>query len=202
MTQTTSRRPSQARNRLVEAASQLFYREGINRVGVERIIETAGVARMTFYRHFPSKTDLIETVLEERAEQLWNWLIGQTNASTTDPYERLLTIFDKLESHLSAPGFRGCAALNFASDVADTAPRVTAIAREHKEKVRQYLRDNARAAGIADPECIANALMLLINGALSLGQLHDSTEPARHAKKAAMILLTDSASDPARQGAA
>jgi AcrR family transcriptional regulator len=196
------RRPSQARDRLVEAALQLFYQEGINRVGVEQIIKTAGVARMTFYRHFPSKTDLIEAVLQERSEQLWDWLVGETSASTSDPYERLLTIFDKLESYLSAPGFRGCIALNFASDMADTAPGVTEIARQHKEAVRQYVEENARAAGMDDPEGLSHSLMLLMNGALSLGQIQKSAEPARRARQAATTLLASAAPSQARQGVA
>lgn len=202
MTNATHRRRSPARDRLVEAASQLFYQEGLNRVGVERIIETAGVARMTFYRHFPSKTDLVETVLEERSKRISEWLIEETNASVADPYQRLLVMFDKLENRLAVPGFRGCAALNFASEVADSDSRVSDIARRHKETERQYIEDNARAAGLANPAELSHTLMLLMNGALSLGQLQNSPEPARHARRTAERLVEEARPPQVREESA
>lgn len=184
-----SRRASPARERLVEAASRLFYGEGINAVGVERIIEEAGVARMTFYRHFPSKNDLIETVFEERAARFSTWLIARSRARSDDPYERLLAVFDLIECPMAAPDFHGCVVLRFAHEVGEASPRITEIGREQKDTVRRFLEEHARAAGLEQPGELSHALMLLMNGALSLGHLYGSVEPAKQAKKAARTLI-------------
>lgn len=195
MRQPESRRASPARERLVEAASKLFYCEGVNSVGVERIIEAAGVARMTFYRHFPSKTDLIETVFQERAARFSTWLIGRSSAMTPDPRERLLAVFDLIECPMAKPDFHGCVVFRFANEVGEKAPQVNDIGRAQKETVRRFLEDNARAAELDGPEDLSHGLMLLMNGALSLGHLNRSIEPARQARKAARTLIAHAAGE-------
>src|SRR6516165_11075327 len=96
------------RDRILQTAAELFYRHGIHSVGIDRIIEESGVAKMTFYRHFPSKARLIAEYLTQK-EQNWQRLVAQfTGDDAKTPVAKLLAIFDALELGIKNPGFSGC----------------------------------------------------------------------------------------------
>src|SRR5215470_12835682 len=111
--QKTARRPTESagvspRDRILQTAAELFYRHGIHSVGIDRIIEGSGVAKMTFYRHFPSKARLIAEYLAQK-EQNWQRLVAQfTGDAAKTPAAKLLAIFDALELAIKNPGFCGC----------------------------------------------------------------------------------------------
>src|SRR3954471_16617579 len=96
------------RERILKTASDLFYRFSINSVGIDRIIAESGVAKMTFYKHFPSKADLIATYLRHKSVVWFQMLSSSTERAGLSPLERVLAVFDALEEPLLAPSFRGC----------------------------------------------------------------------------------------------
>lgn len=177
-----------ARERLLHTAAELFYERGTH-LGVNELVDRSGVARMTLYNHFSSKEALVEAALELRAERWRDWFRRTVEERTDDPTERLLAAFDALEERFETPEFRGCAAINFAAEAADTESATHRIALDHKEKVRDYLTELARAAEADDPDALGRELSLLLNGATVMAQLTDDAEPAREAKSAARVLV-------------
>lgn len=168
--ETTSTPP---RERILEAASDLFYRHGVRGVGVDTIIERADVAKMTFYKHFPSKDDLVVAWLN-RCDAGWrDWFQQAVESRASDPPARLLALFDVLGEWLAGEGFRGCAFLNTMIEVADREHPAHRAAREHKEMVEVYVRELARQARLADPAAIARQFMLIVDGAILRALLGD-----------------------------
>ena len=180
--------PQGARERLLITAAELFYQHGTH-LGVNELFTHSGVSRMTFYRYFPSKERLIEAALELRAERWRTWFKETVEGLTDQPQERLFAVFDALEAHFDSPKFRGCAAINFAAEVANSDSTTHALALRHKEHVRDYLAQLARDAQVEDAADLADQLSLLMNGATVMAQLAQSSEPAQQAKRAAQHLI-------------
>lgn len=176
------------KERLLNTAAELFYERGTH-LGVNELVDRSGVARMTLYNHFSSKQALIEAALELRAERWRAWFRRAVEDRTDDPTERLLAVFDALEERFDTPEFRGCAAINFAAEAADSDSATHRIALDHKEKVRDYLTELAQEANAHDPDALGRELSLLLNGATVMAQLTNDAEPARQAKSAARVLI-------------
>ena len=176
------------RERLLETAADLFYQKGIS-LGVNELFDRSGVSRATFYRHFASKEQLIEASLELRVERWRSWFRAAVEERTDDPRERLYAIFDVFEEYFSDPQFRGCTAINFSAEVANTNSKIHQLAWAHKEQVRQYIETLAESTGIANAKELAEELLLLINGATVIAHLSSSNEPAKQAKRAAQSLI-------------
>ena len=179
---------SPPRERLLETAADLFYQRGTS-LGVNELFESSGVSRATFYRHFPTKEHLIKASLELRAERWRDWFQKAVEAQTADAQERLLAIFDVLEGHYANPRFRGCSAINFATETADSGSETHQVALDHKKQVKQYLQTLAAAAGAKDAKELAEGLSLLMDGATVMAQLSGSSLPAQQAKRAAQSLV-------------
>jgi AcrR family transcriptional regulator len=177
------------REQLVEAATHLFYRDGFHATGVDRILDEAGVAKMTLYKHFKSKDDLILEVLETRSAAFRGWLIEEVERRAAQPRDRLLALFDVLDDWIHQPGFRGCAFVNVAAEYGDPEAPPHRAAAAHKHGVGAYLRDLAAAAGAPDPAHLAEQLMLLVEGAISLANVAGRKSAARHARAAAAVLV-------------
>jgi AcrR family transcriptional regulator len=181
--------------RILDAAENLFRREGIHATGVERIAEEAQVSKRTLYRHFPSKNDLVERYLRRI-----NDTGGIRNEQALDnpgatARNRLLAIFD------GAPvnRFRGCPFHNAAVEAADEMPGVHDIVHEHKLQFIARLTDAAAEAGAADPYQLGHQLAVLFEGALALATSLNDTAAMIHARSAAEILI-DTAVHPGRPG--
>ena len=161
-------RPS-IREGILNAAGALFYKEGVRAVGVDRIIEEAGVAKATLYRHFPSKEHLVAAYLETRHERVLKAL-EEALEGVAEPRERIRMIFDQLRAKADSPEFRGCA---FALAVAEhgESERVRAIARRHKAAVRAIFTRILAEAGFASEKPAAH-LALLYEGALASVAVH------------------------------
>lgn len=155
---------SQIRDRILDVASDLFYTEGIRAVGIDRVIEEAGIAKATLYRHFPSKEHLIEAHLRRRHERVMEALLSLMSKAVP-ARDKLAAIFDMLFEKAGVAHFRGCA---FALAVGEygSAERLVDVAREHKACVRQVFQTIASEKGSAG-ETIASHLSLLYEGALS-----------------------------------
>lgn len=180
---------SDARERLVTAAYELFSQRGVQAVGVEAIIERSGVARQTMYRHFASKQDLVLAFLERR-EQLWtrDWLEAEVARRTSDPQERLLAIFDVFDPWFRAPDFEGCSFINVLLEHPSDRHPVHRAAAAYLGGIRQFLEDLARQAGIPDAQDFAREWHILMKGSIVAAGEGDR-EAAMRAKKIAGVFL-------------
>lgn len=177
--------PTRARERLVETAHELFYAEGIQAVGLERLLSVSGVGRASFYRHFASKDDLVLTMLREHDQGYRAWLENRVDELGGGP----LAIFDALAERSDWSGFRGCAFINAMAEIADPESPVFQVSREHKRAVAAFVREKLAAAGYKNEDHLAQQFLLLIDGA-TVTALHErSNEPMRRAKAIAQIML-------------
>jgi len=174
---TTTRTPG--RERLLAAASRLFYREGIKGVGVDRILEEAGVTRATMYRHFAGKEALVVAYLESEDATLRGYF-ADAEADGGTPTELLGRIIDTIALDITSYHTRGCPFVNAAAEFPDADSAVRRIVTAHRTWLRQSLSELARAAGLPDPEASAAALVLLRDAALVGGYLDgvEVTAPA------------------------
>jgi AcrR family transcriptional regulator len=173
-----------ARQRILAAAAELFYRDGINATGVERLAAESSVSKRTLYQHFPSKTAVVEEYLrgiDQRVNRLASLRSGGT------PHQRLLAIFDTPEAPTQT--FRGCPFHNAAVEAAGTMPGVHEIVRASKQSFTDALTELAEQAGAADPRQLGNQLAVLSEGAAALATSLDDPTPWVWAKTAAEALI-------------
>jgi len=182
------RRP--ARERLLAAADELFYEEGVNLVGIDRIIERAGVAKASLYDCFGSKEELIRSYLQQRHEAR-QVRLRERLARYASPREKILAVFDAMAEAAAKPDFRGCA---FARASAEARPgsSVKAACDESRAWNLALFADLARQAGAADPDRVAQQLRLLYDGA-SVSAHVDASSSAALAARAMAELLLDAA---------
>ena len=175
------------RDRLLAAASELFYQHGVHTVGIDRIIERAGVAKASLYSTFGSKDGLVRAYLEARHAARRARVSAEIERHE-DPRERLLAIFDVLASTVAQPGFRGCAFAN-ASAESELDSAAADVTRDVRRWLLETLAGLARTLDVADPTTLARQLTLLYDGALAQARLDPSPAAARAAKAAAGELV-------------
>lgn len=176
-----------ARDRLLDTACRLFYRHGINSVGIDTIIEEAGVAKMSLYRHFGSKNGLVAAYLEHR-DNYWQRMFQDRLLALDIPArDKLLVYFDLIGAWFESKNFCGCAYIN--ADAERVEDDIRAIVTRHKEWTRTMLEDLAEQAGIHNFRVVAAQLYLLSEGAFVAARLERSAEPARVARAAAETLI-------------
>jgi len=187
----TGATPRDARERILETAYELFSRNGIRAVGVDRVITESGVAKMTLYRHFGSKDELVLEFLRRR-EQRWTqeWLQAEVERRTDDPAERLLAIFDVFDAWFRTEDFEGCAFINVLLEVADRTSSVRRATIVHLATIRSFLQGLASDAGVADPEDFARSWHILMKGSIVAAGEGDH-EAARRAQAIGKLLLAD-----------
>ncbi|WNI16496.1 TetR/AcrR family transcriptional regulator [Actinacidiphila sp. ITFR-21] len=178
----------QPRERLLEAASALFYAEGIRSIGVDRLIAEAQVTKATFYRHFPTKDDLVVAYLRGRDEGIRAQLAGAARAVGDDPRGTLGLLLDGLAAEVCGPGFRGCPFINAAAEYPDAAHPVRLLIEEHRAWFRAALLTLATGCGHSDPEAAAAALFLLRDGAMVGGYLDGDSARRSLAQAAGAIV--------------
>jgi len=179
---------SAPRQRLLETAADLFYRDGFRAIGVDTLCATSGVGKMTLYRHFPGKDDLIAAYLEESDRAFWRFFEGAT-AEAEAPRDKILAFFRALEGLVAQPACHGCPFLNAAVDFPDPTHAGHQTALTHKNAVRRRFRELAEAAGDAEPAKLADQLLLLMDGAFMAVRLFGADNPAAHVLDAAQSLL-------------
>jgi AcrR family transcriptional regulator len=181
------RRP--ARARVLETATRLFYAEGVHAVGVDRIIAEAGVAKATFYHHFPSKDDLVVVYLTEQSA--WQRAAVATLPAAS-PRETLETIFAVMCDFSVEPGYRGCAFINAAAEYPDPGHPVRQAVAGHRRWIRGLFRDLLAADGHPDAERTAGILLMLRDG-LSIGFDLDDPSAVRAAAREALARVVGQA---------
>jgi AcrR family transcriptional regulator len=180
--------PTSARDRILETAFRLFYARGIRAVGVDLIIAESGVAKATFYKHFPSKYQLVLAYLD-KVDGIWTGqLRTAAEAAGPHPTDQLVGLFDALGTACRRDGYRGCAFINAAAEAAPGTP-VHARTVAHKQAVLTWVRHLAARAGAADPDALARSLTLLLDGGLADGALAADPAAAAAAKEAARQLV-------------
>lgn len=180
---------SAARERILDAASVAFYRDGIRAVGVDAVVASAGVAKATLYRHFRSKDELVQAFLLRRDLRWRRWLQEAVERLAPSPADRPLAVFDALGEWFASDEFRGCAFINAAAEITDPAHPAREAVREHKRALGEYLERVVRDAGLAEPAARAGALLLLVEGCIVSALIEDDAGPARRARDAARTLL-------------
>jgi AcrR family transcriptional regulator len=187
---------SQVRERILDVAGDLFYREGVQAVGVDAIIANADVARMSFYRHFKSKDGLVVACVERRDERIRTWFEAQVNRLAPSANDRPLAVFDALALRIAAERYRGCGFINTMTEMADRANSAHRAAAAHKERFEAYLARLLREAGL--PEEHAPDLMQLFDGAVVTAVREGTAAPALRARRIAALLL--GVREPGRAG--
>ncbi len=158
---------SDARARILRTAYDLFCRHGLQAVGIDRIIAEAGVAKMTLYRQFRSKDDLVLAVLQLRQELwTWGWLASEVERRGRTPEGRLLAIFDAFDDWFRQDGFEGCLFMNSLLESHDRKSPVGAASVMGLADVRSLIRRLAEEAGVANPEAFARQWQMLMWGAI------------------------------------
>jgi AcrR family transcriptional regulator len=177
-----------ARERLLAAADELFYEEGVHTVGIDRVIERAGVAKATLYNAFGSKDGLIRAYLMARHAVTRERTDSALASRYQAPRDRLLGVFDVLGEMAAEPGFRGCAFINAS---AESVPG--GVVEEVSDEARAWLLslfvELAKEAGVADPVLLARQLVLLYDGASVGASMDHDPDAAKAARAVAMVLL-------------
>lgn len=179
------RRP--VRERLLASADELFYREGINNVGIDRVLEHAGVAKASLYSTFGSKDELVRAYLEGR-HQLRITRVEARMAKHASARDKLLAVFDSMAEMLSTPGFRGCAFLKASAEL-PANERTQPVCDTYRGWVRGLFTRLAGEAGVADPAPLVRQLVLLYDGAAVAAQMDGDTEAAKVARATAAVML-------------
>jgi AcrR family transcriptional regulator len=177
-----------ARARLLAAANELFYEEGVHTVGIDRVIERAGVAKATLYNTFGSKDELIRTYLQARHE-VRRGRIEAKIAEFDDPRDKILAVYDLLGEIFAESTFRGCAFLNASAEARQPGSRVGEACDDARAYVRGLLTDLARQGGLANPEALGRQLVLLYDGAGVGAQMDRDPSVAAAARAAAAALI-------------
>ncbi|QGK69922.1 TetR family transcriptional regulator [Allosaccharopolyspora coralli] len=177
-----------AARRILDAASEAFYWEGIQAVGIDTIIDRAGVARGTLYNNFGSKDELIAAYLQGRHET-WLRFLSEVSERGQHPQDRLLAAFDAYGEYLITDGFRGCAFTNAMAELPDWDHPAQVVARRHKESIREQFSTAAAEAGFLHPDTVAARLHLLVEGAWVTAITQRSGGPLADARALAEQLL-------------
>lgn len=177
------------RERLLEAAGELFYNEGIQSVGIDRVIDRAGVAKASLYSAFGSKEELVRAYLDERHVRIVTRLRAAADAvDPADPVARILAVFDEQAEIFRAPDYHGCA---FAAAAAE-APRgglIDEATRAYRREIRELFTELAAAAGAPDPTLLGSQLQLLYDGGGSAANLDGDPSIAGAVRAAAASLI-------------
>jgi len=179
-------RPS-ARERLLAAANELFYNEGVHTVGIDRVIEQAGVAKASLYNTFGSKDELVRAYLEARHASVTQRIMRAVDRYDT-PRERLLAVFEGQAELFAQPDYRGCA-FALASAEAPSDGLVVHAAKEYRSWVRGLLTDLSTALGVTDPALMARQLHLLYDGTSQAVRMDRNLSAAAEAREVAALLL-------------
>ena len=185
--QTRGRR--NARERILAAAYELFSARGVQDVGIDAVIRRADVARMTLYRHFATKDDLVLEFLAQR-EQRWTceWLQAEVMKRADNPSERLLAIFEVFDEWFHKDDFEGCAFVTILLEAAGTNPKLRDACAKHLENIRTYLESLASEVGVANIEVFVYKWHILMKGSI-VSALEGNRNAARHAHEIAQVLL-------------
>ena len=184
-----------ARDRILSAAYELFSRRGIRDVGVDEVIERAGVAKASLYRHFPSKDDLVVAFLRLREER-WTvgWVEAEARRRGRTPEEQLLAIFGLFDEWFHRDDFEACSFINVLLEMGPGHPAGTASV-QHLANIRSIVSKLAEEAGLREPDSFARSWHILMKGSI-VSAAEGDEEAARRAKSMARLLIEEHRQPP------
>jgi AcrR family transcriptional regulator len=187
----TSRAPEResARERLLTAASQLFHDVGIQAAGVDALIAAADVAKATFYRHFPSKDDLVVAWLRDPRARWFDDIRAQVDEHEEPPTEAIPRLFDAVAEWLESTDYRGCPYLNTSVEVTDPTHPARRVVTDYLQEVEDYLSGMVEAGGYQEPRELGAELQTILAGSISLAMARRSRASAFRARDVALALL-------------
>jgi AcrR family transcriptional regulator len=179
------------KERILKTATDLFLRDGYHATGIDTIVAEAGVAKMTLYKHFKSKEELIIEVLKARDESWRAWFTSTVERLADTPQDRLLAMFDALQDWFDDDDFHGCAFINAAAEFSNQRENnaVLSVAVGHTQAIADYVRDLAVQAKVKDADALTTQLCLLLEGSIVMALIHNHPKVAQDAKQAAKSLL-------------
>jgi AcrR family transcriptional regulator len=180
-----------AKQRLLQAADELFYNEGIHTVGIDRVIAHAGVAKGSLYYSFTGKDDLVQEYLTHRHGK-WAERVTAGIDAHTEPRARILAVYDVLGTLFAQPDYRGCAFMNATAEAAPDsveAQAATTFRAWVQDLFLDLATDAATDADAADPQQLAETLVLLYDGAVATAQMDKAPDAARTARRTAELVL-------------
>lgn len=174
---------------ILQTASELFYSQGIKATGVDAIVKAAGTTKMSLYKYFPSKDELVLAHLQKHRAAMVHMIRTGIESRATQPQQKLLAVFEVFEAMLDTPEFRGCPFINAAAEFAAENHPVQQASAAFYDEFRQMLTDLAHQAGIRNAEQFAAQWAILIAGAIVSEQIQRHCGAMRTARAAAEILL-------------
>ncbi|MGF6536344.1 MULTISPECIES: TetR/AcrR family transcriptional regulator [Paraburkholderia] len=188
----------QAQEHLLKAAGELFYREGVRAVGVDAIVERAGVNKMSLYRQFSSKDDLVLGYLERQDTRFFSYVEKSFAQHPGEPARQLLQYFEDLVVRASVEDYRGCPFVNVAVEFPDASHAARQFVAGNKARLMARITELAVEAGADDPEALANGLGLLIEGVYAASQTYGpGCGPIQAAPRVAAQLIAAACATPA-----
>ena len=177
------------RERILNTARELFYREGARSVGVDTVVAQSGVAKTSLYRWFPSKDALIAAVIEEEAKDRWAGWDYTAQRSPADPREQLRMQLAGIAKFVSSPKYRGCPFMNVTVEFADDQHPARLVAREVMEELRRRLRALIDQIGVREPAMVTDQIVMLVDGSFSAAQVFGKEGPQHLLVSAADALI-------------
>ncbi len=176
------------KDKVFQTAARLFYQNGYRAIGVDTLAAESGIGKMTLYRHYPSKDDLIVAYLKDSNDLFWR-NFEEITKNTPGTREKLLSFFKSLQEYVNTPACYGCPFLNVATEYPEVDYAGHQVAIEHKQSVRTRFRQLAKEAGAKKPDVLADQLFLLMDGAYMASRMFGAQNPAAHLAEAAQILI-------------
>ena len=183
------RGPLSVRDRVLETAATLFYREGVRAVGVDLVVERSGVAKTSLYRHFATKDDLVVAFLEREDAEYWEDWDSVAAKEPEDAEAELQAHLRWIAEHIATPRYRGCPFLNVATEFPEPSHPARAVSMRNKTELLRRLAVMAKKMGVRKPEDLAGQLVLLIDGAYMNGPLLGKKGPANSLVAAGRALM-------------
>jgi AcrR family transcriptional regulator len=180
---------SSKREQLIQAALDLFSSKGYHAVGVDAISEKAGITKKTLYHHFKSKEELILAALRHYDERFRNDFMRSVEAKTENPTGRLLAVFDVVEDWFNEKNFSGCLFVGAMGEFPEEDTPIRNICQESKNLTQRYIKNLVEKAGMVKAGQLSGQLFLLIEGAITMAQVNNSSFCASQAKEAAQVLI-------------
>jgi AcrR family transcriptional regulator len=177
------------RDRILETASELFYKQGARAVGVDLVVEKAGVAKTSLYRHFGTKDGLVAAFLEREDRDFWSVWDRTAEDNKADPKAELDAHLGWIGERLGRPNYRGCPQINVAAEFPEADHPARRVAETHKREMRRRLTAIAERLEVSSPDQLAGQLSLLINGAFVSAQIFGPGEATPLLRRAAEALI-------------
>ncbi|MCX5569136.1 TetR/AcrR family transcriptional regulator [Kaistia sp. K-TC2] len=181
--------PPRAADRIRATVRELFYRQGIRAVGIEEIVERAGVTKPSLYRNFASKDELAAAYMRDYDTEFWGRYDAAVSKHPGDPRAQIMAYLSAISVRAQSADYRGCGMTNAAVEFPDRNNPARLVAVGNKHELRRRLTELARQLGVREPEVLGDGLLLLVEGAYVSGQLFGEGGPARSIAIAAGLMI-------------